>query len=75
MTFHLADGYGRYHDSGVRMTEVWETLVPQDVLEGVLVIYLKSSSPVHLHTYQVKTPNSYLNFREIAKTLGFQVLS
>lgn len=51
MTFHLADGYGRYHDSGGRMTEVWETLVPQDVLEGVLVIYLKSSSPVHLHTY------------------------
>lgn len=51
MTFHLADGYGRYHDSGVRMTEVWETLVPQDVSEGVLVIYLKSSSPVHLHTY------------------------
>lgn len=35
MTFHLTSGCGRYHASSVQMTEIWETLVPPDMLEGV----------------------------------------
>lgn len=35
MTFHLTSGCGRYDVSSMQMTEMWETLVPPDMLEGV----------------------------------------